>query len=128
MTGHANFFETRASLAQRCLTDRDRTLLHAVTGWHMPGMAITVPEPGEVDKEPLIPLLAWVIADARRHGRVQGDITPGAFEMAVISLGRAENPALRLSSEQIAQGRCHLAQIQARAGRVNPDRAAAAAG
>ncbi len=131
---------TNATTAERCLTDADRALLHAVTGWHMPCSPSLVPARDTAGREMLIPVLAWVLADARRQGKIVGEVTPGAFEMAVHAVNRSHSPSLHLTDMQIGSGRRHLnsrfaRSVQpravvpgvARAGARMADRAAAAA-
>jgi hypothetical protein len=115
-----------------CLTPGDRALLNAVFGWHMPGAACIAPSLDAHGKPVLIPLMAWVIADARRHGEVDGDITPGQFAAAASAVNRSPSAALHLSPAQIARGLRHLASVNARRhmpiGALSAGRAAAAAG
>ncbi len=96
---------------QDCLTPGDRALLNAVFGWHMPGAALTSPAVQFGGKPVLIPLMAWVIADARRHGEVDGEITPRLFTAAAAVVNRSPTPALHLNSVQIERGLRHLATV-----------------
>jgi len=94
---------------QRCLTDHDRALLRVVTGWPMPGEA-PVAMAADADGRPLlIPVLAWVLADARRSGGLAGPITPGGFTAAARAVNGSHSPSLRLSRAQIGNGFRHLA-------------------
>jgi hypothetical protein len=93
----------------RCLTDHDRALLRVVTGWPMPGEA-PVAMAADADGRPLlIPVLAWVLADARRSGALAGAITPGGFTAAARAVNASHSASLRLSRSQIADGFRHLA-------------------
>jgi hypothetical protein len=98
---------------QECLTPGDRALLNAVFGWHMPGAASIAPSMDARGKPVLIPLMAWVIADARRHGDVDGELTTHQFAAAVSAVNRSPTPALRLSAAQIARGLRHLEMVGA---------------
>ena len=91
-----------------CLTPADRALLNAVFGWHMPGAACITPAADTRGKPSLIPLMAWVIADARRHGEVEGELTPGQFEAAAAVVNRSPTPSLHLTPVQVARGLRHL--------------------
>ena len=123
---------------QDCLTAGDRALLNAVFGWHMPGAACIAPSLDAHGKPVLIPLMAWVIADARRHGDVDSEMTPNQFAAAAASLNRSPTPSLHLSPTQIARGLRHLEStypvpvVPMRAGLLSgyltADRAIAAAG
>jgi hypothetical protein len=118
---------------QRCLTDDDRALLQAVTGWHVSGASAIVPVEDAAGRTMLIPLLAWVIADARRSGALHGDVTPGVFERAVAAVNRSHSSSLWLNGTQIGQGFRHLRERTPRsslaaAGPLSADRALAAAG
>jgi hypothetical protein len=95
--------------SQRCLTDHDRALLRAVTGWSMPGEAPVAVAADAQGRPMLIPVLAWVLADARRSGRLVGPITPGGFTAAAHAVNRSHSPSLRLSRAQIGTGFRHLA-------------------
>jgi len=120
---------------ERCLTDADRTLLQIVTGWHTPASPTLAPARDTAGRPMLIPVLAWVLADARRQEKIEGEVTPGYFEMAVHAVNRSHSPSLRLTDTQIGRGRRHLnsrfgqaaARPSAGAGAFNADRAAAAA-
>ena len=100
---------------QDCLTPGDRALLNAVFGWHMPGAAFTAPSVQSGGKPALIPLMAWVIADARRHGEVDGEITPDQFTAAAAAVNRSPTPALHLNAAQIERGLRHLESVDPRA-------------
>ena len=122
---------------QDTLTPGDRALLNAVFGWHMPGAACIAPSMDAHGKPILIPLMAWVIADARRHGDVDGEMTTGQFSAAVAAVNRSPTPSLRLSPAQITRGLRHLESVNPAAsvpvgaglpaGTLNAGRAAAAA-
>jgi len=94
--------------AKRCLTDADRALLHAVTGWHLPASTAPTPVSDTAGRPMLIPVLAWVVADARRQGKITAEVTPGFFEMAVHAVNRTHSPSLRLTDTQIGSGRRYL--------------------
>jgi hypothetical protein len=94
-----------------CLTPGDRALLNAVFGWHMPGAAFNPPAVQTGGRPALIPLMAWMIADARRHGDVEGEITPGEFSAAAALVNRSPTQALHLSPQQIARGLRHLENV-----------------
>jgi hypothetical protein len=100
-----------ANPPQDCLTPGDRALLNAVFGWHMPGAALIAPSFDQRGKSVLIPLMAWVIADARRHGDVEGELTFVEFTTATAAVNRSPTPALRLTSAQIARGLDHLESV-----------------
>jgi hypothetical protein len=97
---------------QGCLTPGDRALLNAVFGWHMPGAACTSPIVQDGGKPVLIPLMAWVIADARRHGEVDGEMTQRQFTAAAAVVNRSPTPGLRLNAAQIQRGLQHLAAVE----------------
>ena len=128
------------STVLRCLTDIDRALLNAVTGWHLPGSATILPAPDSAGRPMLIPVLAWVLADARRQGKIAAEVTPGFFEIAVHAVNQTHSASLRLTDKQIGNGRRYLhsrfaKHMQKHAARFNLgrggsiacDRAAAAA-
>jgi hypothetical protein len=94
--------------APRCLTDHDRDLLRVVTGWHMPGEAMT-PVGDSAGRPMLIPVLAWILADARRSGELAGRLSPGGFVAAAGAVNRSHSPSLRLSRAQMGAGFRHLA-------------------
>jgi hypothetical protein len=96
---------------QECLTPGDRALLNAVFGWHMPGAALIAPSFDQRGKPVLIPLIAWVIADARRHGEVEGELTLVHFTTAAASIKRSPTQALHLTRAQIARGLDHLESV-----------------
>jgi len=98
-----------ARAARRCLTDQDREVLKVVTGWTMPGEA-PVALAADADGRPmLIPVLAWVLADARRSGELVGPLTPAAFVAAGNAVNRSHSRSLRLSRAQLGAGFRHLA-------------------
>jgi len=97
---------------QDCLTPGDRALLNAVFGWHMPGAAFAPPHVPAGGRPVLIPLMAWVIADARRHGEVEGEITPRQFTAAATLVNRSPTPGLHLNAAQILRGLRHLATVE----------------
>ncbi len=104
-TEAANFNEPSAP---RCLTDHDRDLLRVVTGWHMPGEAMA--SVGDAAGRPMmIPVLAWVLADARRSGALVGRVSAGDFVAAAGAVNRSHSPSLRLSHAQMGAGFRHLA-------------------
>ncbi len=98
-----------AKVPQRCLTDHDRALLRAVTGWPMPGETPIATAADACGRPMLIPVLAWVLADARRSGALVGQITPGAFTAAANAVNRSHSPSLRIGRAQIGTGFRHLA-------------------
>ncbi len=92
-----------------CLTDSDRDLLRVVTGWPLPGEA-PIATASDAEGQPvLIPMLAWVLADARRSGTLTGDLTPAAFAVIANAINRARSPRVRLSRAQVGTGFRHLA-------------------
>jgi hypothetical protein len=100
---------TNAVVASTCLTDADRDLLRVVTGWPMPGEA-PIATAADADGKPvLIPMLAWVLADARRSGALTGELTPAAFAVLANRINRARSPRVRLSRAQVGTGFRHLA-------------------
>ncbi len=120
--------------AQSCLTDADRALLHAVTGWHLADAEHITPTRDSAGRPVLIPVLAWVLADARRQGKIREEVTPGFFEIAVHAVNRTHSSSLRLTERQIGSGRRHLhsrfvasQRAPAGGGVIICDRAAAAA-
>jgi len=92
-----------------CLTYGDRALLRAVTGWHLPGEALVATAADASGRPVLIPVLAWVLADARRSGALIGPITPGAFAAACGAVNRSHSASLHLSRAQTGAGFRHLA-------------------
>jgi len=119
---------------QDCLTPGDRALLNAVFGWHMPGAALVPPAVQPGGRPVLIPLMAWMIADARRHGDVDGELTPRQFAAAAVAVNRSPTPSLHLNSAQVQRGLRHLGTVDPTASAgllgafVNAGRATAAAG
>jgi hypothetical protein len=94
--------------APRCLSDHDRDLLKVVTGWHLPGEAMaTVAD--TAGRPMLIPVLAWVLADARRSGALAGRLTAADFMAAAGAVNRSHSPSLRLSHGQMGAGFRYLA-------------------
>jgi hypothetical protein len=97
---------------KECLTPGDRALLNAVFGWQMPGAACIPPSAQAGGKAVIIPLMAWIIADARRHGEVDGEMTPPQFRVAAEAVNRSPTPALHLTATQIARGLRHLETVE----------------
>jgi hypothetical protein len=111
--------------ATQGLTDADRALLRAVTGWPLPGESPLPILPAADGKLMLFPPLAAVILDARRTGALQGELTPATFLDVAAPLSNAPSPRLRLSRAQIGAGFRHLATETMR---ITADRAGVAAG
>ncbi len=108
MQVHAEAANLNEPSAPRCLTDKDRDLLRVVTGWHLPGEPMA--SVGDSAGRPmLIPVLAWVLADARRSGDLVGQVSAGAFMAAAGAVNQSHSPSLRLSHAQMGAGFRHLA-------------------
>ncbi len=108
MQAHIEAANLNEPSAPRCLTDHDRDLLRVVTGWHLAGEAMATV--GDSAGRPmLIPVLAWVLADARRSGQLVGKVSPAAFVSAAGAVNRSHSPSLRLSRAQMGAGFRHLA-------------------
>ncbi len=101
--------DVNAAAPPRCLTDADRTLLRVVTGWPLPGEAPVATVRDAAGRAMLIPVLAWVLADARRRGTLVGEVTPGVFAAAAAAVNGSHSPSLRLSRDQVGSGLRHLA-------------------